>query len=265
MKRTSPIGIFDSGLGGLTVLHAIQKILPQEHYIYFGDTAHVPYGNKSKKTIVKHTQKIVEFLTNKNVKLIIVACNTASSLALNILRNSTNIPIIDVIMPVVKKIQHMPQINNIALIGTHNTISSKAYDIALHKINERIKIKSIICPMFVPLIEEGLQNHKIMRMIAEEYLDTIIKNKKELLILGCTHYPIITPLLQSIIPYNIQIIDSAKETANFVKASLIKHNLLNNNKLQNIEFIVSDQSLQFNKFVKLYFKGKNIKVHQVNL
>ena len=265
MKNNLPIGIFDSGLGGLTVLKALQEALPEESYLYFGDTAHVPYGNKSQAAIINYTTKIITFLEEKKVKLIIIACNTASSLAIKTLQKHTQIPIIDVITPTKKIIQNMLPINKIGIIGTHNTIVSSAYNKVISRINNKIKIYSIACPLFVPIIEEGLHNHEIAHIMSNAYLAPLIKNKIELLILGCTHYPIIKPTILSKFSTPINIIDSAQETALFVKDFLYSNKLQTRNKNKFIKCFISDPSIHFEKFAKTLLKKPALNIETVKL
>ena len=207
MKKNTinqPIGIFDSGLGGLTVLKELKKQMPQEKFIYFGDTAHVPYGNKSPETIKKYCKEITNFLLTKNIKLIIVACNTASSTALKtIKKNAKTTPVIDVISASLQTIKTLQNIKKIGIIGTETTINSKSYYKQIKKENPKIEIISQACPLFVPIIEEGLFNHTIADKAAKMYLKKINNKQINALILGCTHYPIIKKTIKKNISNNI--------------------------------------------------------------
>ena len=192
MNKNLPIGVFDSGLGGLTVLKALQKKLPNESFIYIGDTAHVPYGNKSKSSIIHYSTTLSNFLINTyNVKMIIVACNTASAIAITTLQNLFPIPVLDVINPMTKILSKHKTLQRIGIIGTYNTIQSKSYNKLLRNINPKLQISSQACPLFVPIIEEGLENHPIAKLMIHDYLSPLIGNDIEALILGCTHYPIL--------------------------------------------------------------------------
>jgi len=252
------IGIFDSGLGGLTVLKQLQQKMPQERFIYFGDTAHVPYGNKSTETITKHCIKIINFLTSKNVKLIIVACNTASSAALSFIKSATQIPIIDVITPAIHDISHLPNIQNIGIIGTKTTIKSNEYQKKIKKINKNINVYSQACPLFVPIIEEGLFKHNIAQLTAEMYLKKM-KNKIDVLVLGCTHYPIMMQTIKKVINKNIYILDSALSTANYVNRYMEKNKKMSNSKKNPSSnlYYVSDKVVRFNEITNLFLQ-KNI-------
>ena len=223
MNLSKPIGIFDSGIGGLTVLRELKKLLPNESFVYIGDTAHVPYGNKSNDSIIKFSKKLTNFLVEQhNVKLVIVACNTASSIVINDLNKSFSVPFIDVISPL-KSYLLKPNnefIQNIGVIGTHNTISSNAYYKFLKEININFKIISKACPLFVPIIEEGLAGHKVSKIMIAEYLDSIIKNNIHALILGCTHYPILLNQISSYLSKDIKIINSAYVVAKYTKEYL---------------------------------------------
>ena len=225
MKNES-IGIFDSGLGGLTVMKQLIKLLPNESFIFFGDTAHVPYGNKSPTSIKQFTVAIIKFLNSHSVKLIIVACNTASAVALKDIQQQSKVPIIGVISPLKQYLLANPQYLRIAIIGTLNTIQSKAYNKLISNTNSEIAIFSKACPLFVPVIEEGLENHQIAQIITKEYLTDIIKQDIDLLILGCTHYPIIKNTIRLMIPENITIIDSATIVADSVISYLNTNNLI---------------------------------------
>jgi glutamate racemase len=256
--NNSPIGIFDSGLGGLTVFKEIRKILPSEDLIYFGDTARVPYGNKSKETVIKYSSEILEFLTGKGVKIVIAACNTSSSLALGDLRSRAGIPVFGVIEPGAKKAVQVSSGGNIAVIGTSATIKSRAYSIAINKeiaflsgdksirFNGGFKITEKACPLFVPLVEEGLLNMEIARSVINYYLSSLIAEKPSCLVLGCTHYPMLRDLISAEIGGNTEIIDSGIETAGAVKNYLEENGMLKEGEEKGGElFFVSDDVEKF--------------------
>ncbi len=265
MNNKLPIGIFDSGLGGLTVLKALMQAMPTESYVYFGDTAHVPYGNKSKAVIIKYVLKICQFLKKKNVKLIIVACNTASSLSIKILKTEFSIPIIDVITPMKYFIQSNKKINKIGVIGTHNTITSKAYNTTILSINSQIKIYSVACPLFVPIIEEGLANDEIAHIMVKKYLKPLIEYKIQILVLGCTHYPIIKNTIFKTIPNTISIIDSAEATASYVKNYLRYNQLSVVTDSHSLICYISDESSHFDQFAKEYLQIPNLQLQTIQL
>ena len=191
MEKEKPIGVFDSGIGGLTVVKRISSYLPQEDVVYFGDTARVPYGSKSNSTVVEYSLQDARFLISKNVKAIVVACNTASSTALDELKNSFNVPIIGMIEPGSQMAVKETRNKRIGVIGTRATITNQAYSKTIKSIDPHIKVFERACPLFVPLAEEGWINHQATRLIAEEYLEGLKQYDIDTLVLGCTHYPIL--------------------------------------------------------------------------
>ena len=209
------IGIFDSGVGGLTVLKEIRKVLPNEKIHYLGDIARIPYGEKTKELIVRYSKQITEFLLEKNVDAIVVACNTATSLALEELNSAFRIPIIGVIDAGVRAALYTTKSNKIGVIGTKATINSKKYEIELKKRNRKIEVYSKPCPLFVSIIEEGIIEGEIVNLITKMYLDEF-KGKIDSLILGCTHYPLLKNTIRSLYP-EIEVVDPAKETAEDLK------------------------------------------------
>ncbi len=211
------IGVFDSGIGGLTVARELLRTLPEERVIYFGDTARVPYGGKSTSTIKDFSDQIVKFLLKKDVKLIVVACNTVSSTSLEWLKNKYSLPIVGVIEPGVREAIRTTRNNIIGVIGTRATIESSAYRFAIHRINRDIKVYSKSCPLLVPIIEEERGNYEVTRLVLEGYLLGLKKKNVDTLILGCTHYPIIKDKIQEVMGKGVKIIDSASSVALEVK------------------------------------------------
>lgn len=254
-----PIGIFDSGLGGLTLVKEIQKILPGEKIIYFGDTARVPYGTKSKETVTRFSKENVRFLLRFKVKLIVAACNTASSLSLQTLKKSFKIPIIGVIRPGVDKALHITKKGPIGIIGTRSTIKSSAYQKLLKKMSPGIKVSANACPLFVPLVEEGWLNNKNTINVAQEYLKGFKKSRVKALILGCTHYPLLKPAIRKVMGKSVKLIDSAEETARKVKHILDRKALLSSVvKTAAHRYFVSDEPAAFKKIGEK-FLGSSIK------
>ncbi|MFH1459330.1 MAG: glutamate racemase [Candidatus Omnitrophota bacterium] len=248
MNNLRPIGIFDSGMGGLTVVKEVMRTLPQEKIIYFGDTARVPYGPKSKETVVRFSIENILFLLKHNVKMIIIACNTASSVALSIVQENFKVPVMGVITPGVKKALSITKNNRIGVIGTKTTIKSKSYEKQILKISKNTKIYSNACPLFVPLVEEGWLNRPITKIIAQEYLSPFKKKKIDTMILGCTHYPLLKPVIKDVLGTGVVLVDSAKEVAQGAKQILVKENLLatkQKSKINNISFYVSDEPENF--------------------
>jgi len=255
-----PIGIFDSGVGGLTVVAEIMNLLPSEDVIYFGDLARTPYGTKSQATVRRFSIEIVNFLIKQQVKIIVVACNTASSLALSELKERFSLPIIGVIQPGVLKAIKSTKSKRIGIIGTSATISSNAYSEAIKAIEPSIQVLSGACPLFVPLVEEGWLDHEVTKLVAKEYLTPLKENQIDTLILGCTHYPFLKDILQAEMGDEVVLIDSAVEVAQETKKVLSQNNLLQEqNPTPTYKFYVSDAS---SKFVEMGERllGKKIRV-----
>ncbi|MCD6583095.1 MAG: glutamate racemase [Candidatus Omnitrophica bacterium] len=251
-----PIGIFDSGVGGLTVFKEIEKALPCESLVYFGDTARVPYGNKSKQTVIRFTTENILFLLKKKVKLIVIACNTSSSLALKYVRKIFNIPIIGVIRPAIEKAIKVSK-GRIGVIGTKSTIASRAYEEELKRKDKSSLIFSRPCPLLVPFIEEGLIKGPLLEHLVKFYLKDL-KGKIDTLILGCTHYPLIKNIVASYLE-GVCIIDSAKEVAINTKRILEKNDLLaDRSNVPRKEFYVTDDAENFFKLARMFLK-KDIK------
>lgn len=212
-RASAPIGVFDSGLGGLTVAHAIMRQLPAESLVYFGDTARVPYGPKSPDTVRRYSREISAFLIEQGVKAIVVACNTATAHALPALRDELDIPVIGVVEPGARAAVRATHTGHIGVIGTEGTIRSQAYVRAIHAENPDARVTALACPLFVPLVEEGWTNHEATHLVAEEYLAPFVKDPIDTLVLGCTHYPLLKPVIGEIVGRSVRLIDSAEETA----------------------------------------------------
>ncbi|MEO7084707.1 MAG: glutamate racemase [Gemmatimonadaceae bacterium] len=216
----APIGVFDSGIGGLTVVHEILRQLPSESVIYFGDTARVPYGPKSPDTVRRYSLEIAYFLREQGVKAIVVACNTATAHALEALRDAMDVPVIGVVEPGARAavsaslgVVGPTRDRHIGVIGTSGTIKSAAYERAIRAIDEHARITARACPLFVPLVEEGWTEHFVAAMIAREYLQPFVDEGVDTLVLGCTHYPLLKPLIRKTLGPRVRLIDSAEETA----------------------------------------------------
>lgn len=232
----NPIGIFDSGLGGLTVFSQIASLLPHENLIYLGDTARVPYGVKSPKTVLRYCQEICDFLLRHDVKCIIVACNTASALALEQLQKWYQVPILGVLQPGVVAALQEGRAKKIGVIGTEATIRSESYPKTIKKYLPDVEVFSQSCPLFVPLVEEGWTHHDITRQVAEIYLGHWKDIQLDALILGCTHYPLLKDIIGEVLGPQVKLVDSALETAKKLKEDLEKNKTLKNSK-QNRELI----------------------------
>ncbi|MFQ5498577.1 MAG: glutamate racemase [Candidatus Zixiibacteriota bacterium] len=224
--REAPIGIFDSGVGGLTVAAEIFARLPQENVIYFGDVGRTPYGGRSKEIITRFTYQDVAFLIEQQVKFVICACNTASAVALDDVSGNYNIPMIGVIEPGAGAAVGSTNNGRIGVIGTHATIGSNAYARAIHTINPDIKVFSLACPLFVPLVEEGYIDKEATYSIARDYLQTMLDVGIDTLVLGCTHYPLLKTVIADVVGDAIKLIDSAEETARQTYRTLTETNLL---------------------------------------
>jgi len=253
------IGVFDSGIGGLTVARALFELLPNENIIYLGDTARLPYGTKSKETVILYSIECLKFLLSKNVKMIVVACNTASSVAVPFLQKITKLPIEGVIVPGSKSAAEKTKNSRIGVIGTLGTIRSNAYKKAIKKIKSEANIYSQPCSLFVQLAEDGWTDNKIAELTAQEYLKDLIKCNIDTLILGCTHYPILKNTIRKVIGKDVLLIDSGEETAKEVKKILTDKNLLNTQKKKGIHrFFVTDFPNNF-KQISERFLGRNIR------
>ena len=260
-----PIGIFDSGVGGLTVVKEIMKALPNERIVYLGDTARVPYGTKSDQTIKRFSVENTKFLKKFKVKLIVVACNTASSIALPVLRKRFNVPIVGVIRPGARKAVKVTRNGRIGVIGTPTTIKSKAYEKEIRSISNN-KVVSATCPLFVPLAEEGWLNGNITLDIVKKYLTPLKRKNIDTLVLGCTHYPLLRGVISKVTGRNVKIVDSASSVAEEVAKILQKSGKLSSaSKKPTHSFFATDAVEQFVK-VGGKFLGKKIeKVRKVIL
>lgn len=221
----APIGIFDSGLGGLTVLREVERVLPAEDLIYVGDTARVPYGIKSAETVTRYSREICDFLLKQGVKAIVIACNTSSAVALETLRPHYGLPLLGVLEPGAAAAVAATQSQAIGVIGTEGTIKSGAYAQAIRRKLPQAEVVSRACPLFVPLVEEGWARHEVTRQVAEVYLGEWRGNGIDTLILGCTHYPVLKPVIQEILP-GVTLVDSAQATAKALQALLSEAGLL---------------------------------------
>ncbi len=213
MSATGPIGVFDSGIGGLTVARGIEQRLPSESLLYLGDTARVPYGPKSPETVVRYSLEILEWLLSGGVKAVVAACNTATAHALGALREVSPVPVIGVIEPGAAAALRATRNGRVGVIGTAGTIASGAYPNALRALHAGVEVVDRACPLFVPLVEEGWLTHPATRMIASEYLAPMQAAGIDTLVLGCTHYPLLKPLLADVLGPGVTLIDSAEETA----------------------------------------------------
>lgn len=255
--KKQAIGIFDSGMGGLTVMRQIIEKLPCEDIVYFGDTARLPYGDKSPEVIVRYVIESAHFLAEKNIKLLVIACNTASAHALEHLRAQFPLPIVEVIEPGALRASQVTTHWNIAVLGTLATTKSRAYEKHLYALNPRAKISSIACPLFVPLVEEGWQHHQAAELIAREYLMQAPRDIDTLL-LGCTHYPILKEILQKIVGDKVSIVDSATTCSEKVAEVLTEKGLhTDSDKAGTYRFFASDNPEKFHR-LGAHFLGREL-------
>ena len=253
MPDSRPIGVFDSGLGGLTVAKAIKEKLPNENIVYLGDTARVPYGNKSTLLVTGYATQITNFLLGENAKLIVVACNTASALALPALQSEFLVPILGVIIPGSQAAVHATRNKHVGVIGTTATINSNAYTQALREIESSIQITTQACPLFVPLVEEGWLNGPVPSEITASYLKNINVENVDTLILGCTHYPLLKPMIQDIVNDNTVLIDSAETVAEEVAIILIEKKMSADSSNKGLlKCFVTDSPVQFENIAKRF-------------
>lgn len=245
-KKNRPIGVFDSGIGGLTVLKEIINELPDEGTIYLGDTARVPYGIRSSETVIRYSFENAGFLFSKGIKLLVIACNTASSISLDAIRNSIPIPVIGVIEPGAKAAVRATRNKKIGVIGTEATIRSNSYTKAIKAIDESIEIIGLSCPLFVPLVEEGWTEGDIVTLVAKRYFEEIKYKGIDALVLGCTHYPLLKKVIARVIGEDVTLIDSAVETSHEIKTILESIGLNREQKgLPLREFYVTDSPERF--------------------
>ena len=261
---TRPIGIFDSGVGGLTVVREVIKAMPLEDTIYFGDTARVPYGSKSKETVTDFSRQIMRFLISKNVKAIIIACNTVSSNCYNILKSEFDIPIIEVVNPGVESCLKVTKSNRVGVIGTATTIKSHAYEERLKEQRNNIVVFQKPCPLFVPLAEEGFTENDIAKLTAATYLKELKDKNIDSLILCCTHYPLLKKTIGEYMGMDVKIVDPAAETAHKMKDFLTSQNMEGDKNPGKHVFYCSDNCSQFNEICSKNL-GIECHVHKVDI
>jgi glutamate racemase len=265
-ERDKPIGIFDSGVGGLTVAKRIFELLPHEKVIYFGDTGRYPYGPRSPQIVRRFSAQNVEFLLRQKVKFIVVACNTASAVALPELKRSHSVPMIGVIEPGASAAVQATRNHKVGVIGTVGTISSQAYPKAIHRRSGQTKVFSVACPLFVSLAEEGYLDKKATRLIAEEYLTPLALKGVDTLVLGCTHYPLLKKVISQVMGNKVRLIDSAEETAKEVKSFLADHGLLRRSRGRAFHrFFVSDVPDRFVEVGQRFLKSPIRNARKIDL
>ena len=267
-RKYAPIGVFDSGVGGLTVAREIMRQLPKEDIVYFGDTARVPYGSKSKDNIIRYSRQIVRFLQTKDVKAIVIACNTASALALDIVRNETDIPVLGVIVPGAKSALQTTQTKKIGVIGTEATIRSEMYTKVMKEMEPDVEVTVKACPLFVPLVEEGFAKHHVTEEIIEYYLKSMKESDIDTLILGCTHYPLLRSGICAYMGEEVNIVNPAYETAMNLKQLLEEKQIakdVSEGARAEYDFYVSDAAEKFRQFAATIWPCEIDTTKQINI
>ena len=268
VKKTAPIGVFDSGVGGLTVAREIMRNLPKEDIVYFGDTARVPYGSKSKDNIIRYSRQIIHFLQTKGVKAIVIACNTASALALDTVKDEFDIPIIGVVEPGARAALAVTENKKIGVIGTEATVRSSMYEKIIKGINPEVSVIGKACPLFVPLVEEGFKKHQVTDEIIDYYLAGLKKSDIDALILGCTHYPLLRSKIREYVGDTITLVNPAYETAMDLKRILQEMDMENpdiEGDHGSYSFYVSDAADKFKQFANSILPYDIETTKQVNI
>lgn len=261
--NSKPIGVFDSGIGGLTVVRALTRQLPHENIVYFGDTARVPYGPKSPQVVRDYAAQDVDFLLSKNVKMVVIACNTVSAVALDVVQKHARMPVVGVILPGAMAAVGSTKRKRVGIIGTRATVNSNAYTHAVRQLDGDVHVFAQECPLFVPLAEEGWIDHKVTDAVAKEYLFPLKQEKIDTLILGCTHYPILRRAITGALDGNVMLIDSGEATAVEVERELDAKGLRNpSNERPNLQFYVSDIPAKFAEIGERFLGQKMGRVHK---
>ncbi|OPY72917.1 MAG: Glutamate racemase [Syntrophorhabdus sp. PtaU1.Bin050] len=234
------IGMFDSGIGGLTVLKEVRALLPSEHILYLGDTARVPYGNKSPHTVTKYALESALFLLTKGVKVLVIACNTSAALSLSILKKKLPVPVLGVIDPGAREAVAHTKNRKVGVIGTKATIRSMAYERAIKRLDPTVEVLSKSCPLFVPIVEEGLEHDEVARIMADRYLRDLRGSGIDVLVMGCTHYPILEDVVKDAMGDGVSIVHTGRETAKAVKETLEEGDLIHPAGKGTCEYFVTD-------------------------
>ncbi len=268
-RRDAPIGVFDSGVGGLTVVREIMRNLPEERIVYFGDTARVPYGSKSQENVIRFSEQIIHFLQTQDVKAIVVACNTASALALDAVEQELDIPIVGVIGPGARMAVESTKNKRVGVIGTESTIRSRTYDRFIQALDSEIVVFGKACPLFVPLVEEGWLKDSVTEEVARRYLSELLRKDIDTLILGCTHYPLIRSLIEKLAGDQVHLVNPAYETAQELGRLLERMNLQNtgehNAGREMYQFYVSDAAEKFGEFANSILPYDVTRARKINI
>lgn len=264
--RNNPIGVFDSGFGGLTVLKELQKAFPHEHFIYLGDTARLPYGTKSTETITRYALESCNYLASQNVKMIVVACNTGAAMASDTLSSHFTLPIVDVINPVIEEIVKNSKSGRIGILATRATVNSKVYETKIHLALPTASITAVPAPLLVSLVEEGYINHPMTEMAIQEYLEPLFKANVDTVVLACTHFPLLKNQIKKVLGDSIQVIDPAFAATEAAKKKLLSLDLLNS--VQNFiepTFYVTDDPEKFKRLAPAFLNSAALQVNLCQL
>ena len=265
MSSTAPIGVFDSGIGGLTVVAALHRELPNESILYLGDTARVPYGTKSPDVVRRYALTCSRFLVAQGAKMVVVACNTASAHGIESMRSTLAVPVVGVIEPGAALAARHSQSGRIGVIGTEGTILSGSYQSAVRALRPEASVVAKPCPLFVPLAEEGLGEHPATRLIAQDYLVPLTREGIDTLVLGCTHYPLLAHVIESVLGPQIEVIDSATAVAGAVRDVLREHRLEATHKAEPDRFYATDVSQRFYRVGRAFLGEAIAEAHHVDL
>ncbi|TYQ15311.1 UNVERIFIED_CONTAM: glutamate racemase [Acetivibrio alkalicellulosi] len=261
-----PIGVFDSGLGGLTVLNEINNLLPLESIVYFGDSGRAPYGTKSEETVIKYTFQDIRFLLNQDIKMIVIACNTASACSLKLVKNNFDIPVVEVVQPGASTAVTKTKNKKIGVIGTLATISSGVYEKAIGKLDPEIEVFSKACPMFVPLVEEGWWENDIAQRIVEEYMLPLMEQGIDTVVLGCTHYPLLQHTISKVMGGSVTLVNSALEVAKVVKEVIDQEKIQRDSMIAPVyRYYTSDSIKKFESLGNSILKGKIHSAEKVDI
>ena len=263
-----PIGVFDSGLGGLTAVRQLRRLMPSEHIIYFGDTARVPYGNRSRETLLQYARQDLRFLSGFDLKAVVVACGTVSTNCLQDLRQGSDVPVIGVVEPAVARAAEESRSGKIGLVATRASVASGAYERALGKIDPALEMRALACPLFVPLVEEGRfqAGDVVIETVAEEYLAPLRESDVDVLILGCTHYPLLSQVIGNVMGQSVRLIDVGAEAARACRDRLEAEDALADGQKGGVSCYTSDRAVNFQRLASL-FLGEDLtgKVEQVDI
>lgn len=264
--RKAPVGVFDSGVGGLTVAREIMRQLPDENIVYFGDTARLPYGSKSRESVIRFSRQIIRFLQTKKVKAIVIACNTATAQALETVQQEFDTPIIGVISPGARAAVKETKNKKIGVIGTEGTIRSNEYTRVIHRLMPEASVYGKACPLFVPLVEEGFAKHTITEQVIDIYLREMRESEVDTMILGCTHYPLLRSSIMKYMGDKVHIVNPAYETAMELRACLKERGAANvNEEFNKYEFYVSDAAEKFRQFANSVLPYDVGSIRQINI